>query len=427
MKRDYQIVEKNQTQKLAEYLARNGQIIMPMVELIEGTRMAIDDLIDVVGCASIEAVLLMSAMNVAGDKHQGRKGGEIGWHATQRGRVQLSDRKLRVRKPRLRRKGRGKNGEVPIPAYEAMNAGGEIGRRMFEILMRGVSTRNYREVITKMADTVSVSRSSVSRGFIDQSSRELEALTCRRFDGIRMLIIYIDGLVYGEHHIITAVGVDEQGHKHVLGIVEGASENEAAVTALLEQLVERGIDPALLYLFVIDGSKALRAGIARVFGRSNPVQRCRNHKITNVCKHLPDDLDDQVRSVMKAAYRLPWEEGIKRLKKQAQWLSDQHPEAEASLLEGLEETFTINKLGLSPLLRRCLGTTNIIESPHAGVRLRTRRVSRWRDGAMVLRWVAAAFLETEKHFRRLQGYQDLWMLKAKLDDRVTVDSNERVA
>ena len=104
-----------------------------------------------------------------------------------------------------------------------------------------------------------------------------------------------------------------------------------------------------------------------------------------------------------------------------------HPDAAASLREGLEETFTINRLELSPSLRLCLGTTNIIESPHSGVRLRTGRVSRWRDGRMVLRWVASAFLETEKHFRRIQGYRDLWMLKAKLRDEVTVDRKEKVA
>jgi putative transposase len=135
--------------------------------------------------------------------------------------------------------------------------------------------------------------------------------------------------------------------------------------------------------------------------------------------YLPDELKDQVKAVMKAAYRLPADEGMARLKQQASWLEQEYPSAAASLREGLEELFTINRLGLAPKLRRCLASTNVMESPHAGVRLRTGRVTRWKDGAMVLRWAATAFLATEANFRRIIGYQELWTLKAVLDDDVT--------
>jgi transposase-like protein len=406
-------------------LAKNGQLLLPLVELLETSRMAVDELIDVLGRASIEAVLQLSAAGMAGEKHQGRKGGDIIWHGTQEGKVSLSDRKLRVKKPRLRRKGRGAGREVEIPAYEAMNNG--MGSRFLEILMHNVSTRNYRRVIPEMAESVGISKSSVSRQFIEESAQELERLAARRFDELELLIIYLDGLIFGEHHVLCAVGVDAQGNKHVLGMVEGASENASSATALLEDLVERGVDPKRRYLFVIDGSKALRAAINRTFGAGSPVQRCRHHKIRNVCNQLPDDLADQVKSVMKAAYNLPWQEGMAKLRKQGDWLATHYPGAAASLREGLEETFTINRLELSPALRRCLGTTNIIESPHAGVRLRTNRVNRWRDGKMVLRWVAAAFLATEKNFRRILGYRDLWMLKAKLENEVVLDSKQKAA
>jgi putative transposase len=425
MKPSYQIVDRKDSQGFARYLAKNGQLLLPLVELIEASRMAIDELINVLGQASIEAVLQLSAAGVAGEKHQGRKGGDIGWHGAQEGTVSLSDRKLRVKKPRLRRKGRGSGREVEIPAYEAMKNG--LGSRLLEILMHNVSTRNYRRVIPEMAENVGISKSSVSRQFIEQSAQELERLAARRFAEVELLIIYLDGLVFGEHHVICAVGVDSQGNKHVLGVAQGASENAASATSLLEDLVERGVDPKRRHLFVIDGSKALRAAIRRVFGGGQPVQRCRHHKIKNVCDKLPDDLAAQVKSVMKAAYGLPWQEGMAKLKKQAQWLETHYPGAAASLREGLEETFTINRLELSPALRRCLGTTNIIESPHAGVRLRTTRVSRWRDGKMVLRWVAAAFLATEKNFRRIQGFRDLWMLKAKLESEVALDSKPMAA
>jgi transposase-like protein len=366
-------------------------------------------------------------MSVAGEKHQGRKGGPIGWHGTQSGTVKLSERKVRVRKPRLRRKGQGEGAEVEIPAYEAINGGSRMGERILEILMRNVSTRSYRHVIPEMAETVGVSKSNVSRQFIEQSAKELERLRERRFDDIELLIIYLDGLVFSEHHVICAVGVDVDGKKHVLGLVEGASENGASATSLLEDLVERGVDPSRKYLFVIDGSKALRSAIRKVFGPKSPVQRCRNHKVKNVCDKLPDELAQQVRSVMKAAYKLPWKEGISRLKQQAAWLKVHYPGAAGSLLEGLEETFTINRLELPASLRRCLASTNIIESPYSGVRMRTRRVSRWKNGTMVLRWVTSAFLAAEKSFRRIQGYRDLWMLKARLESDISLEAKDKVA
>ena len=342
----YRIVNREDSRSLAEYLTENGQLLLPMVELIEASRMAIEELIDVLGRASIEAVLGLSARGVAGEKQRGRKKESIRWYGSQAGSVRLSDRKLRVRKPRLREKGPGKGGEVQVPAYEAINANGKLEDRVLEILMANVSTRNYERVIPEMAHTVGVSKSSVSRNFVEQSGRELKRLIERRFDGREFLVIYLDGVIFGEHHVLCAVGVDIEGEKVVLGIKDGASENGATTTALLEDLVERGIDPSRRYLFVIDSSKALRSAIDRVFGKSHPVQRCRNHKIRNVTAKLPEDLADQVRSVMKAAFRLPWKEGVVKLRKQAQWLRPHHPDAAASLEEGLDELFKIRSADL---------------------------------------------------------------------------------
>ena len=184
----------------------------------------------------------------------------------------------------------------------------------------------------------------------------------------------------------------------------------------MESLLERGVRPDRRRLFVIDGSKALRAALEAVFGPQHPVQRCRKHKLDNVAGHLPRELQGQVKTLMRAAYRLSADEGMAQPKQQAQGLEQQYPSAAVSLREGLDETFTSNQLDLPPRLRRCLATTNVIESPTSGVRLRTRRVTNWQHGQMVLRWAAAAYLETEKHFRRIIGYRDLWMLKAVLDE-----------
>jgi transposase-like protein len=379
--------------------------------------MTCDQLIQATGRAVIESVLDLSASQAAGGPTQQgkRRSGEVVFHGRQPGQIMLGDRKLEVERPRLRTRGR-RGREVEIPAYTAMQNGSAMSARMLEIAMLGVSTRNYKQAIPKMAETVGVSKSAVSRHMAEASEAEVELLLSRRFDGLKLLIIYIDGLIFGDYTMIGAVGVDSEGRKHVLGIREGATENSTVVTELLEDIVARGVDPKQRRLFVIDGSKAIRAAINAVFGADQPVQRCRAHKLRNVLDYLPKDQRDQARSLLRAAWKLPPKEGMARIKKLAAWLDNSYPSAAASLLEGLEECFTINRLGLPPALMRCLATTNIIESPHAGVRIQTRRVTRWQNGRMVIRWLASAFIRTEEKFNKIMGYRDLWALEAILND-----------
>lgn len=428
MKRSYHTIDKQgkaNEKKLAEFLSKGGQLLLPMVDLIEQCQMACDELIDVTGRAAIQAVLGLSAQQVAGPRQQGKQRiGEVVWYGQQSGTVMLSDRKLAVKRPRLRQKGPGAGKEVEVPAYAAMQDQPRLSARMLDILMRGVSTRQYRSVIPEMADTVGVSKSSVSRQIIEASEAEVETLLGRHFDELKLVVIYIDGMVFGDHVMIGAVGVDAEGHKHVLAIREGATENATVVKELLEDLVARGVNPDQKRLFVIDGSKALRTAINAVFGSQHPVQRCRAHKLRNVMDHLPKDQKDQVKSAMRAAWRLDAKGGMARLKKLAEWWEREYPSAAASLIEGLEECFTINRLDVPASLHRCLATTNVIESPHAGVRMRTRRVCRWRDSGMVKRWMASALLATEKNFRKIMGYRDLWALDAILNGSKSVTRRE---
>ena len=418
MKRSYHTIStqgQTNSKRLAEFFSRHGQGLLPMVDLIEHSRLAVDELIDVAGRATIEAVMQLSAEQVAGPRTPGQRRGGLLWHGRQAGRVCLKERKLGVTKPRLREKG---GGEVAIPAYEAMQKSG-MSQRMLDVLMRGISTRQYAEVLPEMASSCGVSKSTVSREAAEAGEEALKELLERRFAGIDLLVIYLDGMQFGEHHVISAVGVDRAGHKHVLGMQQGATENAAAVEDLLEQLVARGLDPKAKRLFVIDGAKALRAAINKVFGAQHPVQRCRNHKIRNVCDRLPEEQKEQVKAAMRASYKLEAKAGVARLRKLADWLEQESPAAANSLREGLEECFTINRLGIPPSLHRCLATTNLIESPQSGVRMRTRRVCRWRDAAMVQRWAAASFLATEKNFRRIMGWKDLWQLETILGRKVS--------
>jgi putative transposase len=296
--------------------------------------------------------------------------------------------------------------------------------------MKGVSTRNYKSILPQMAETVGVSKSQISREFATASEQQLKTLSERRFNDKDILVVYIDGIQFGDCHVIVAIGVDSGGCKHVLGLREGSSENSQVATDLLTDLVDRGVKPDRLRLFVIDGSKALRCAIDSVYGSKNPVQRCRNHKIRNVLGYLPDDRREQVDCAMHAAFSLEARKGVKKLKQLAGWLEQEYPSAASSLLEGLDEMFTINRLGLPKALRRCLGSTNVIESPNSGIRSRTRRVKNWRDHAMVVRWVAASLLDMEKRFRRIMGCGQLWMLDAKLKESAeddAVDAKSQVA
>lgn len=422
MGKDYQVVEASSkacSKELAEFLAKEGQLLLPMLDLITQGQQAIDEVIDVMGQATIEAILTMSAEEVAGPRQQGKASERpFYWHGTQAGRVALAERQLRVRRPRLRKRqaAAGEPAEVEIPAYEALRKDHRLADRVLGILMRGVSTRNYREVLPEMAEQVGVSKSQISRENIEAGERLLQELAERDFSQHELLVIYIDGMRFGDYLVVAAVGVDISGQKHVLALREGATENAEVAKSLLEDLVARGVKSGRRRLFVIDGAKALRAAIDQVYGAHQPVQRCRQHKLRNVLGHLPKEQHDQARATLKAAWKLSDKEGLTKLRQYADWLQRDWPSAAASVREGLEEMFTINRLNLPASLRRCLGTTNLIDSTDSGVRQRTRRVTNWQSGSMALRWAAAGFVETEKNYRRIMGYQQLWMLKAALDE-----------
>jgi transposase-like protein len=414
--------------QIADLLAKDGQLILPLLDLLENAQCALDDLIDVMGRATTEAVLRMSAEAIAGPKQEGKKfDRDIVYHDTTKGRVALKEREIVVDKPRLRRRHpqQGESAEVEIPAYETMRGNSRLAQRMLEIRISGVSTRRHEPILPAMAGTVGVSKSQVSRQTIEGGERLLEDLTRRDFSTLDLLAVWIDGIQLGPYHVICAAGVDDQGHKHVLGLQEGATENAELAKALLEDLAGRGVDTKRRRLFRIDGALALREAVDLVFGVGAPVQRCRNHKLRNMLGHLPEAQHDQARSTLKAAFKLDAREGTAELQKYATWLEREWPSATGSLREGLDEIFTINRLGLPSELRRCLETTNLIDNGHSALRDRVRRVKHWQSGSMALPWAAVAFDAVSKRFRRIMGYKHLWMLKAALDepsrDRSLVD------
>jgi putative transposase len=232
----------------------------------------------------------------------------------------------------------------------------------------------------------------------------------------RIAVLMIDGLVYAEECIVVALGVDEKGKKHVLGLVQGASENAAVVQGLLDDLIQRGLNAKAERLYVLDGAKALRSAVKKTFGDSSPVQRCQIHNRRNVKEYLPPEHQRAVDGRLKAAYSMTrYADAKKMLLATVAWLEAINPSAAASLREGLEETLTLHRLNVPGELRRSLRSTNLIESAISVVRTATGRVKRWRQGDMRLRWSAAGLLAAEKRFRRVRGYKSMAVLLANVD------------
>jgi putative transposase len=302
---------------------------------------------------------------------------------------------------------------LPIPAYEALRRE-NVSRRVGQIIINGVSTRRYKETICSTAEAAGVSRSALSRECIEEAQEQLKELVERPLGDLDIVVLMIDGIIIAQHHVLIAIGISSTGSKHVLGLRLGASENAAVATALLEDIVERGLDPSVPRLVVIDGSKALRRAVRSVLGEV-PVQRCRLHKIRNVCDQLPEEEARQTRSIMKAAFSMNARGGMAKLKEHIAWLRREYPSAAGSLEEGLDEMFTVNRLELPPRLARSLSSTNMIESPNSSLRKAIGRVTRWRDGSMVLRWVGRALVDIESRWRAIHGASLLWILRQNLE------------
>ena len=383
--------------------AANPEAALPLLSMIGQAQLSIDDLLGQLSRQFIEQLLVLSAQTVAGTKHKGRHAGEVRWHGAQAGVVAVGQSKLHVKRPRLR----SSSGEVAVPAYAALATDADLSRRIADILVCNVSTRKYARVVHRCADELGISKSAVSRQFVKESSQALAKLMSRSFAEVDLVAIYADGIIVAKHHIIAAVGVDAQGNKHVLGLASGSSENAKVVKDLLGTLADRGVDLNQPRLWVIDGSKALRSAIEQCCGEAARVQRCRIHKIRNVTERLPKDKTQQVRWVMTQAFKLDVTKGKSKLKELAKQLKAQHPDAAASVLEGLDEMFTVTELGITGELARCLVTTNVIESPNSVVRRVSGRVTNYKNADMALRWTAAGFLEAEKSFRKLRGFAQL--------------------
>jgi len=282
----------------------------------------------------------------------------------------------------------------------------------------GVATRGYSRSLEPLGPSVKTrgtSKSAVSRRFVAATAARVEEQLSRPLGDLKLAVLMMDGIHFGEHVILVALGIDESGKKHVLGLREGATENAASCTALLTNLTERGLETTRSRLMVIDGGKALRRAVREVFGKRALVQRCQLHKKRNVLDQLPERMRASVSAALSQAYASRDKAtALRLLHNLERRLAKEHPGAAASLREGLEETLTVVGLGLPRALERTLATTNPIENLNSVARRVCGRVKRWRGGEMIVRWMVGAMSEAAKGFRRLKGHAGMPLLIAWL-------------
>ena len=318
---------------------------------------------------------------------------------------------------RARVRDQDEGSEYPLQTVQALRSRDALDEEVKARLITGISTRNYEGALTSLSEGLGLKKSAVSSAFQRASRKDLDALNGRSLSEWTFCTIYIDGTGFQDHTSIVALGLEEAGDKHILGVVEGASENAEVVRGLLENLVERGLLTTGRVLFVIDGSKALRKAIADVFGKRAVFQRCIIHKERNVVSYLPPSRQTEARRRLQAAWNLvDHQEAATELRKVQRWLASISESAAASLAEASDETLTVQRLGITGTLRKTLVTTNPIESAFEIVKSNSRRVKRWNGSAMVLRWVGTGLVKAENQFRRVKGYKAMPKLIAALEN-----------
>jgi len=390
---------------------------LPLVDLLVDTRAELLELVTRSGLKVLAAMLEEDRTAVCGPRYAHEPDRPASRAGTVRGEVVLGGRKVAIQRPRVRTAA----GEVPLPTFQTMSQRDPLDRRVVEQMLVGVATRQYArslEALPAEMPSRGTSKSAVSRRFVAKTQAQLETWQARPLDDLALAVLLLDGVHVGEHCLIVALGITEDGTKHALGLWDGSTENSTVCQSLLSNLQSRGLRTDRSLLVILDGSKALHKAVRMMFGEAALVQRCQIHKLRNVLDHLPERQRPWVKAILQRAYRQDDVATAKRLLQDlARRLDGEYPSAAESVREGLEDTLTIIGLHLSPALRRSLSTTNAAESLISRTRHVKRNVKRWRGGQMVLRWVAAGVLEAVKGFRRLKGHKEMPRLVAALRAR----------
>jgi putative transposase len=355
--------------------------------------------------------------SLAGERHQQHEQRRAHRWGKEDGYCVVDGQKVPIKRTRLRS---GDNREQRLGSYELFQRDGPLQQGVWDKMMRGLSTRNYGAVVKDFQSAYGIEKSAVSENFIEASREKVKQLMERPLGELRLCAVLIDGTPFKDRQMIVALGIGCDGRKTVLGIREGATENTTVVSALLSELVERGLDFSTPRLYVLDGGKALHAAVRRHAGEAAFIQRCQVHKKRNVVDHLPDEHKADVKKKLQNAYAMAEYADAKRaLEKLHRELMDLNPSAARSLEEGMEETLTVHRLHVPDQLRRTLSCTNVIESAFSIVETVCRNVKRWRTGDQIERWVGSGLLVAERQFRRVIGHRQIPLLLSSMANAVS--------
>jgi transposase-like protein len=421
MSKQYQTTDVQASMSSVLGLAVPEQVTVALAEIAESAKEGLLALAVGAGLQVMSTLMEESVTALAGPKGRHNPERTAVRHGHESGSVPLGGRRVPVQRPRVR--AADGSGELPVAAYELFSSTEVLGRLALERMLGGLSTRRYglglEPVGTEVEQGASgTSKSAVSRRFVAMTHTALAELLAADLSELDLVCLMVDGVHFGEHCCVVALGIAIDGTKHPLALVEGSTENTTLARELLTGLRERGLDTTRPILCVLDGAKALRRAVTDVF--DHPVMaRCQQHKLRNVRDRLPERLRGPVEHRMRSAYHAASAlDAEAQLLTLARELDKTHPGAAASLREGLTETLTVLRLGVPPTLARTLRSTNPIESMLSICRDHAGNVKRWQDGQMALRWCAAGMVEAAKQFRRVNGYLHLPALRAALEAEV---------
>lgn len=378
------------------------------------TQIALIQALIPLGLQAVAEVLQREVAALVGPRYarDHRPAGVHRW-TPQAGSIYLADQKVPIIKPRVRN--RHTHEEIPLQAYARLQQPRAADEGVLRRILHGLSCREYRACAEAVPEAFGLSASTMSRRYIRASARKLQTLQERRLDSYEFVALVLDGKVFADDTMVTALGITERGDKLLLGFVETGTENETSCAEFLQQLVTRGLRSDQGLLVILDGGKGLRAAVRRVFGPHTAIQRCQWHKRENVVAYLPKAQQTLWRGKLQHAYAQPtYDEAKTEFGELRTELKRMNESAVRSLDEGLEETLTLHRLGVDPVLRRSLATTNGLESVFALVEQRTGKVDRWQNSNQKQRWLGTALLDIEPRLRRIRGYRALPQLRDAL-------------
>jgi len=366
----------------------------------------------------LELLMHAEAQQLCGKRYsRSDKRKNVRWGSEQ-GTAIIEGAKRPIERPRIRALRNFNNAEVQLETYKAMNRADLIDGPLTATILSGVSARRFAQIVSRGLEAKGVKKSSISRKAIAATKPTVEKFRQQRLDQFELAVLIFDGIHVGKRQMIVCIGIDMNGRKHVLGLRVGATENDIVCRDLIRDLINRGVRSDKQYLFVVDGSLPLIKAIRAAFGQKVAVQRCQEHKIRDVQGYVPVKLRAELRAKLQAAYNQKSEKAaLKRLDQIRSQLSLVSENAVNSLTEGMYETLTIHRLGITGFLRQSLRTTNIIESAFSSVRRYLGGVTRFRDEAQMELSVTRSLLEAQRHFRPLRGHRQLKKLQEKLNQR----------